>query len=1038
MQERRDPGPRFSTAAYLTRMPEAAGCHLPPFLHAMRRRRPETEYLWAAGGPDALRRLLGETDIFDADWYLRTYTDVRKAGADPLEHFLRFGLAEARSPGPGFDAGEYARQNPDYARLFPTPLEHYLRYGRPRGLPGIGPPPYRRWVEFHDTLTTADREALEADIVLKPPPHVRIVHILDDAAMRIFAELLSCWVGQIVAPGGWSVELVPGWGVDTSAWAALGTSLPAGLPVRLSQDGPPRALGSDGSGADMLLVCAGPLLLRAHAACVLWRTLQDEKAEAVYSDHDHLDGAERVRPCFKPQYSPEYLRRAAYVGPVVALRNSRAVRAALHAVLAGERSTGPETIASLLLALEPRRIARAPFVLYHVPLGAGGDPSENRGREIVPERRSGAPESPLQTSVSIVIAAGDRLDLLRACIDGIQNTTEYPASLRDIVVVDNSTTDPLASVYLEHLSHQSGISVVVSPGRFNSSLVNNQGAAAATGDVLVFLNNDILVRRADWLTLLVDFARDPSVGIVGAKLVDPDGIIRHGGGVLGFEGAAGQRLMGRPFDDPDLVDVTRELTSVAGGCCAVRRQLFDELGGFDPVLGAAFNDIALCAASAAAGYRNIYVADPILVRHESRNRGFDDAIAEADRTLREANYVTTRFPDSFRDDPSYNPNLSLSRVMDAPAFPPRVVRPWRAGRGGFRVLLLSCVHLRGYGVPAVIAIQAKALQGCGFHALVGGPLRSGDLDYPGAERIALENETQAAEYAVSEGVDAVVSHTMPFHKVAGLVGRRPLCYCWDHGEPDPALFPDRERHEADVRAKRLVAPLFRRYVAISQAIWGEQRRLDSIVLRNGNSHLATWSEHWATARPGLRSRLGLSDRFVILNVCRFHADERNYKGLDRYSAVAAEFATLFPALTSQCSFLVAGRGDDDDVAFLKDQGLEVHPNVTDERLCDLYAAADLYMSFSRWEGYNLGIGQALAMGLPVIASDIPAHREFPIAVTNSVLEACQWLAEAVDRAGSGKRKASIESWDRPMSALCTMLTEDLAAPDFPGIRSQRS
>ena len=74
-------------------------------------------------------------------------------------------------------------------------------------------------------------------------------------------------------------------------------------------------------------------------------------------------------------------------------------------------------------------------------------------------------------------------------------------------------------------------------------------------------------------------------------------------------------------------------------------------------------------------------------------------------------------------------------------------------------------------------------------------------------------------------------------------------------------------------------------------------------------------------------------------------------------------------------------------------------NVSDETLADLYRSADAYMGFSKWEGYNLGISQALAMGLPTLGSDIPAHREFPIATTNSTLSACAWLAGEVVPSG---------------------------------------
>jgi hypothetical protein len=92
------------------------------------------------------------------------------------------------------------------------------------------------------------------------------------------------------------------------------------------------------------------------------------------------------------------------------------------------------------------------------------------------------------------------------------------------------------------------------------------------------------------------------------------------------------------------------------------------------------------------------------------------------------------------------------------------------------------------------------------------------------------------------------------------------------------------------------------------------------------------------------------------------------------------------------------------------QGLTVYANVTDNELIDLYTAADLYVNFSKWEGYNLGIGQALALGLEVIASDIPAHRRFPISVSNDLQERTELLLKALSHQASRVRTPVVMEW----------------------------
>jgi len=97
-------------------------------------------------------------------------------------------------------------------------------------------------------------------------------------------------------------------------------------------------------------------------------------------------------------------------------------------------------------------------------------------------------------------------------------------------------------------------------------------------------------------------------------------------------------------------------------------------------------------------------------------------------------------------------------------------------------------------------------------------------------------------------------------------------------------------------------------------------------------------------------------------VCRFHEAERRYKGVDVYVSVMSHFARAHPELAARAVFVICGKASDADIAFARGCGLQVAANVTDDEMIDLFAAADIYMNLSRWEGYNLGIAQALAMG----------------------------------------------------------------------------
>ena len=88
------------------------------------------------GGEREILRLslvIGLSGLFDEAWYLKTYPDVAQAGLDPVEHYLRFGAAEARNPSALFDSQWYLTAYPDVAQAGLNPLVHYILFGRGEG-----------------------------------------------------------------------------------------------------------------------------------------------------------------------------------------------------------------------------------------------------------------------------------------------------------------------------------------------------------------------------------------------------------------------------------------------------------------------------------------------------------------------------------------------------------------------------------------------------------------------------------------------------------------------------------------------------------------------------------------------------------------------------------------------------------------------------------------------------------------------------------------------------------------------------------------
>ena len=183
----------------------------------------------------------------------------------------------------------------------------------------------------------------------------------------------------------------------------------------------------------------------------------------------------------------------------------------------------------------------------------------------------------------------------------------------------------------------------------------------ARGEILLLLNNDTEVIRGDWLTELVSHAIRPDIGAVGAKLLYGDGTLQHGGVVTGVGGVAAHYLPGVARDDPGYfgtLALVREVAAVTGACLALRRSVFEAVGGLDEAnLAVAFNDVDLCMKIRQAGWRILWTPFAEMYHLESASRGKDILPEKARRFNAEIAYMQRRWGDELVRDPYYNPNL---------------------------------------------------------------------------------------------------------------------------------------------------------------------------------------------------------------------------------------------------------------------------------------------------------------------------------------------------------------------------------------------
>lgn len=870
---------------------------------------------------------------------------------------------------------------------------------------------YQDWIERYDQLSSIDFEMISMHLATTTFPHVS-AHVSVGEDVGQVEGALRGLVSQKYPH--WNACLYVSPRLDPVLLESIRTAARIDPRIEVQVAGGAGPISRPRAGACMLVMDAA-VVLRPHAFySFAEKVLQEPGARVIYSDEDEIDDAGvRSNPVFKPSFSPEFNRRVAYLGSC-AMMTAGAEDAAGFEPLSshlGSGGTVAEWIAAVVSELRVGQVAHVPHILFH-RRSTVGRPTP---RDIALRARD------THESVAVIIPTKNHADLVKNCIASLEQT-QWPEGRLEIIIVDNGSDDPATLGYLQGLQQSGGrVRVIRDPRPFNYSQLNNTAASQTSADLLVFLNNDTEALTPSWLAEMADAASAEDVAIVGCKLVYPDRTVQHGGVALGVQGVAAHAHVGMPADEGGylgLANLTREMTALTGACIAVRHSVFREIGGFDESLPIAFNDTALCLRAIQLGYRNLYVGRALFVHHESKTRGVDETPEKLETFRRECIYVRQKHMGMFQDDPSYNPNLSLERVHALGA--PRARQPWSRFRKTSnalpRVLLLSVVHGVGHGVAVVLQQHAQYLARRGFQVFVGGPLAQREIRYQGCYRVYFDTETEAAAFALEAEMDCVMAHTMPFFGIPKFIGAWPRSIIYDHGEPKPEWFEDADERRRINTEKRFFYRLASLVLTISDVIKEESGFERAGVLTHGNSHLATWDPARTLSRPPLRERLGFSGSLVVLNVCRFHEGERRYKGLDEYIGVMREVRRGHPDL--KVRFVLCGKGTADDRRAMREAGLEVFANVSDSELIDMYVAADLYMNFSKWEGYNLGIGQALALGLPVMASDIPAHRKFPIKTSDRLQEQVEFVVSAASRhQEAAERKPIILGWDEPLKQL---------------------
>jgi GT2 family glycosyltransferase/glycosyltransferase involved in cell wall biosynthesis len=377
--------------------------------------------------------------------------------------------------------------------------------------------------------------------------------------------------------------------------------------------------------------------------------IADAEVDFLYADEDRLVNGQRRDPVFKPAWSPIYLEGHNYVGRPWFAQKALAVVAVTNI----PRTDDEHTLLKLI-GRSARAVCHVPMVLVSRAIKDRGVGLISSARIPVAKQRKHMRSSWPRVSVIIPTRLAD-LTVVDRCFMGLLKETDYP-DLEVIIIVNNLDNPSAGETYLKGWPFK----FLSWDGPFNWSRINNFAARQATGDYLLFMNDDVEPLGRGWLKAMVDLGRIESVGAVGAVLRYPNGTIQHAGITLFGHGGGSDHTFrhcsGKESHIASLIAHNREQSGVTGACLLSRRDCFNAVGGFDEEFSLVCNDTDYCLRLWENGFSCVVAAGSELTHHEGVSR-ID--MPETDDMKR----FWARWKSHIEaGDPFSNPNLNVTRM----------------------------------------------------------------------------------------------------------------------------------------------------------------------------------------------------------------------------------------------------------------------------------------------------------------------------------------------------------------------------------------
>ncbi len=270
--------------------------------------------------------------------------------------------------------------------------------------------------------------------------------------------------------------------------------------------------------------------------------------------------------------------------------------------------------------------------------------------------------------ISVIILDQYGFAPLRRLLESLEEFSAYEQY--ELIVISDGRQDAMAHRYYEALRRNAAAKVLDGPGQGGPASLYRFAASEAQGEILLFLSSSLELETPDALYHMATLAQQKNVGAVGAKIVTVDGRIWSAGTVVGLQGWAGHLYQGAQERCNDALQrqftqIIRNVTAVSGECLMVTKEVYRQIGGFDPSFTQVGWDTEFCLRLREKGYYTVYTPYAGFIKHELSK---DFPLPTQNNLMR---CIDAYRPMLVQGDPYFGPQYDYHSPIPVLALPPQ-------------------------------------------------------------------------------------------------------------------------------------------------------------------------------------------------------------------------------------------------------------------------------------------------------------------------------------------------------------------------------